>query len=438
MELILKLRYALWGPYTVLLIGLTGLLLTVRSRGVQFWCAGRLLRQSRTARSDGISPFQALCTSLGGTLGVGNLAGVASAISLGGPGAVLWMLLAAFLGMATKYSELLLAVKYRTRAGTPLGGPMVYLDKGAGLPHLARLFALCCVVSVLGTGAAAQGSAIAEALSPLVPLPRGLIGLLAGLCLLPVLYGGGKTIARVSSVLVPVMTAGYLLGGLAVLVTHADALPGAVHRIVAGAFEPMAAGGGLLGLVTARAVADGFAKGIFSNEAGMGSAPIAHGCADSDSPCAEGMLGAVEVFLDTCVVCLMTALVLLVTDAEQSGADGLQMTVTAFQTVLGPGAALFIGVTVVFLAASTILGWSFYGLACLRWLKAKHIVRVLYPLAVAASAGLAGCIPLTELLLVTDISAACMALPNLVGLWVLSDEVAAETDRFLEKKKDPR
>lgn len=431
----MNIRYALWGPFTVLLIGLTGLLLTLRSRGVQFWCAGRLLRQRKGGRGDGISPFQALCTSLGGTLGVGNLAGVAAAITLGGPGAVLWMLLAAFLGMATKYSELVLAVKYRTRTPSPLGGPMVYLEQGAGLPVLARIFAVCCVISAMGTGAAAQGSAIAEALAPLLPIPRGLIGVAAGICLLPILYGGGKAIAKASSILVPVMTGGYLLGGLAVLITHAPQIPAALTTIVTSALDPLAAGGGLFGLLTARAVSDGFAKGIFSNEAGMGSAPIAHGCADSESPCAEGMLGAVEVFLDTCVVCLMTALVLLVTGAFESGAEGLQMTILAFSTVFGRFSPLFIGVTVVFLAASTILGWSFYGLACLRWLHAKHIVRVLYPLAVAAAAALAACIPLTELLLVTDIAAACMAFPNLIGLWVLSDEVGAETRKFLNKTR---
>lgn len=433
MEWIISLRGALWGPFTVLLIGLTGLRLTCCAQGVQFWCVGRLLHPRSAAAAGGISPFQALCTSLGGTLGVGNLAGVAAAITLGGPGAVFWMLAAAFLGMATKYSELVLAVKYRIRTPEPLGGPMVYLARGAGLPHLARLFALCCVISAMGTGAAAQGSAIAEALAPLVPIPRGGIGLAAGLCLLPILYGGGQRIARVSAFIVPVMTAAYLTGGLAVLVTHAAAIPSALGQIVHGAFAPLAAGGGLLGLLTARTVSDGLAKGIFSNEAGMGSAPIAHGSSDSASPCQTGLLGAVEVFLDTCVVCLMTALVLLVTDAPATGAQGLQMTVAAFSTVLGAAAPWFIGVTVVFLAASTILGWSFYGMACLRFLHASPRLCRLYPLAIAAAAACAARVPLPALLLAADIASACMAFPNLIGLWLLSDEVAQETRRFLRK-----
>lgn len=435
MEWILKLRYTLWGPFTVVLIAATGLLLTLRTRGVQFWCVGQLLRPSSTRRQDGITPFQALCTSLGGTLGVGNLAGVASALTLGGPGAVFWMLVAAFLGMATKYSELVLAVKYRIHTPEPLGGPMVYLSRGSGLPGLAKVFAVCCVISALGTGAAAQGSAIAEALTPIVPLPRGLTALSVSLLLLPILRGGGKRIARASAVLVPVMTVSYLVAGGWVLVTHASEIPSALALIVSSAMEPLACGGGLIGLLTARTISDGFAKGIFSNEAGMGSAPIAHGSSDCESPCAEGMLGAVEVFVDTCVVCLLTALVLLTTGAWQSGADGLTMTTRAFATVLGDAAPWFIGITVVFLAVSTVLGWSFYGLACLKWLGARPTLLSLYPVGIVCSAALAGCVPLTTLLLVTDISAACMSFPNLIGLWTLSGEVSAETRRFLARRE---
>lgn len=438
MEWILKIRYTLWGPFTIVLIAATGLLLTLRSCGVQFWCAGQLLRPRTARRTDGITPFQALCTSLGGTLGVGNLAGVASALTLGGPGAVFWMLVAAFLGMATKYSELVLAVKYRQHTPEPIGGPMVYLSRGAGLPGLAKLFAVCCVLSAMGTGAAAQGSAIAEALAPVLSVSRSTIALVVSAVLLPILCRGGKVIARVSAVLVPFMTASYLIAGGLVLVTHADQIPSALALIVSSAFEPLACGGGILGLLTARTISDGFAKGIFSNEAGMGSAPIAHGCADSESPCAEGMLGAVEVFVDTCMVCLLTALVLLTTGAWQSNTDGLTMTTRAFSTVLGALSPWFIGITVVFLAVSTVLGWSFYGLTCLKWLRARSWMVKLYPVAIVLSVALSGCVPLTSLLLVTDISAACMSFPNLIGLWILSGDVQTETQRFLQRTPTPK
>ncbi|MGM9613495.1 MAG: alanine/glycine:cation symporter family protein [Butyricicoccus sp.] len=434
MELLFRIRYALWGPFTVLLILATGAYLTMQSRFVQLWCLPRLLHPNRrTVERGGISPWQALCTSLGGTLGVGNLAGVAIAITFGGPGAVFYMLLAAFFGMATKYAELLLAVRYQISGGAPLGGPMVYLTRGAGLPGLARLFALCCVLSALGTGAAAQGGAIAEALSPLVPVPPLAIGVCTAALLLPILYGGGQRIARASSVLVPVMTVLYLAGGAAVLVRYRDRLPNAFSAIFQGAADPLAAGGGILGLLTAHAVADGFAKGVFSNEAGMGSAPIAHGCTAGARPCEEGLLGAVEVFLDTFVVCLMTALVILVTGAHESGKTGLAMTIAAYEGVLGRFASGFIAVTVVFLAASTVLGWSFYGLACLRWLRAGRLLRAAYPLGVAVSVAVASRFPLTDLLTVCDISAALMAFPNLYGLWVLAPEVRRMTDAFLRE-----
>lgn len=431
MELILKIRYTLWGPFTVLFIAATGLLLTLRTHGVQFWCVKHLLNRRNYHSSNGISPFEALCTSLGGTLGVGNLAGVASALTLGGPGAIFWMLVAAFLGMATKYSELVLAVKYRIHRPDPLGGPMVYLSRGAHLPKLAHLFALCCILSAMGTSAAAQGSAITEALAPLVPIPRPLIALIVCMLLLPILYGGSTLIAQVSSVLVPIMTGSYLLAGGLVVALHADQIPAALSAIVSGAFEPLACGGGLLGVITAHTVSDGFSKGIFSNEAGMGSAPIAHGSSDSSSPCETGMLGAVEVFVDTCVVCLLTALVVLTTGAWQSGTDGLAMTTYAFSSVLGGLAPWFIGITVVFLAVSTILSWSFYGLSCLKWMHAKTWMLHLYPIIIVCSAALSGYIPLTVLLLVTDISAACMSFPNLIGLWLLSGEVSKETTQFL-------
>ncbi|MBQ8144810.1 MAG: sodium:alanine symporter family protein [Butyricicoccus sp.] len=430
MELIKQLRYALWGPCTILLFVLTGLMLTLRTHGVQFWCWRQLLRRQKQNHANGLTPFQALCTSLGGTMGVGNLAGVASAITLGGPGAVFYMMLAAFFGMATKYAELLLAVRYRDTGQEPLGGPMVYLTK-AGMPFSAKLSAVCCILCVLGTGAASQGGAIAESAAALLGLPRPLIGCAVMLLVLPVLKGGGKCIGRIASVLVPLMTVLYLAGGGAVLCAHWDRLPNALLTIWEGAKEPAAAGGGILGLLTARAVSNGFSKGVFSHEAGMGSAPIAHGCSSAEDPCAEGLLGAVEVFIDTCVVCLMTALCILCTDAP---GDGLARTTAAFETVFGAFTEVFLTIIIIFLALSTILGWSFYGFACLRWFRAPRWLHRLYPYAVALSAGLAAFLPLTDLLLIADIAAACMAFPNLIGLWVLSGDVAQVTKSYLQKK----
>lgn len=435
MEFLMRARYALWGPFTVLFMVLTGVYMTYCSRGVQLWAAPRLWRQLRAPRrkGDGISPLQALFTSLGGTLGVGNLAGVAAALTLGGPGAIFYMLLAAFFGMATKFAEIVLSVRFRERrGGAPLGGPMVYLARGAYHPFLAKLFCVCCLAASLGTGAMTQAGAITEAVTAVAPLSPLLVGVVTAALAWPVLTGGSRLIAKTSTVLVPLMTVLYLAGGAAVLFVNRERILPALALILSDALRPAAAGGGLLGIVTARAVSDGFAKGVFSNEAGMGSAPIAHGCADSESPCDEGVLGAVEVFVDTCVVCLLTALVILVSGVMDTGATGLRLTTLAFAGVLGGGADLFICVTVCFLAFSTILGWSFYGIAALRFLTGSDRAQKPYLALVTLSVALSALFPLDTMLLAADVAAALMAFPNLIGLWTLAPVVRAETKRYLK------
>lgn len=434
MEVFSQLRYALWGPFTIVFMLATGIYLTIESRFVQLWGLPYLFRNRKKTQSNGLTPWQALCTSLGGTLGVGNMAGVAIAITLGGPGAVFYMLLAAFFGMATKYAELLLAVHYQIPGPAPLGGPMVYLKSGANMPIFAKVFAIFCVFSAFGTGAAAQGGAITEAVQTVLPLSPVSIGLGTAALLLPILHSGGACIAKVSTMLVPVMTVLYLVSGGCILLLHRDAIPQAFHMIWQDALHPQAASGGIVGLLTAHTVADGFAKGVFSNEAGMGSAPIAHGCTAGAKPCDEGLLGAVEVFLDTFVVCLMTALVLLVTDAAQSGTQGLALTEAAFSTLFGDFTGIFIAVMVIFLAVSTVLGWSFYGITCLRWLCVPQLLQRLYPFGIAFSIVLATQFPLTDLLTLCDIAAALMAFPNLYGLWRLAPVVRAETTKFLQNR----
>lgn len=435
MTLINQIRYALWGPFTVLLILITGIYLTYASGFVQIWCLPKLLKMSKNTSSNGISPWQALCTSLGGTLGVGNLAGVAVAIQLGGAGSIFFMLLASFFGMATKYSELLLAVHYQTHEKSPLGGPMVYLSKGANLNLLSKVFAVCCIISAFGTGAAAQSSAIAEAVSCVTPFSPQSIGIISALIILPILYGGGKLIAKILSIIVPFMTVSYLIAGILVLIINKDQIPNAINMIFSGITEPFAVGGGFLGFLTSKAISNGFSKGIFSNEAGMGSAPIAHGCTAGAKPCEEGLLGAIEVFIDTFVVCLMTALVILVTGSHQSDFNGLSVTTIAFSSLFGNLSANFISITVVFLAVSTVLGWSFYGLACLRYLKASEFIRLLYPAVIAFFIAFSSGFPLVDLLTLCDISAAFMAFPNLYGLWILAPVVKEQTRLFLKNKR---
>ncbi|MGE4548538.1 MAG: alanine/glycine:cation symporter family protein, partial [Intestinibacillus sp.] len=326
-------------------------------------------------------------------------------------------------------------VRFRVRQdGAPLGGPMVYLERGAYHPKLAKLFCVCCLLSSVGTGAMTQAGAIAEAVTAVVPLSPALIGTIVAFAVWPVLQGGSRLIAKTSSVLVPLMTLLYLAGGIAVLFLYRDRIVPSLLLILTDAVRPAAAGGGLLGILTARCVSDGFAKGIFSNEAGMGSAPIAHGCADSKSPCEEGVLGAVEVFVDTCVVCLLTALVILVSGTAESGAQGLALTTLAFRGVFGTLSGPFICVTVCFLAFSTIIGWSFYGLACLRYLTGSGRGAKLYLALVTLSVALSAFFPLNTMLLAADTAAALMAFPNLIGLWTLAPIVQLETQKYLRQK----
>lgn len=441
MKLLLKIRYLLWGPFTIVLLLLTGAYLTWKSGFVQFWCAKSLFRQIRTGRkkassADAITPLQALFTSLGGTLGVGNLAGVAAGIALGGPGAVFYMLVAAFFGMATKFSEIVLAVRFRVwQNGSPLGGPMVYLERAAYHPKLAKLFCLCCIIASLGTGAMMQAGAITEAVTAVVPLSPALISFIIAFAAWPVLRGGSKLIAKTSSILVPFMTLFYLIAGIIVLVLNRERIVPSLWLILSDAARPAAAGGGIVGILTSRCVSDGFSKGIFSNEAGMGSASIAHGCADSRSPCEQGVLGAVEVFLDTCVVCLLTALVILVSGVPIHGTNGLPITTAAFGTAFGGLSASFVCVIVTFLAFSTIIGWSFYGLACLRYLTGTARGEKIYQILVVVSVVLSALFPLDSMLLAADIAAAMMAFPNLIGLWTLAPVVQFECQKYLDRKK---
>lgn len=440
LDWMLQLRYIIWGPFTILLLLCTGVYMTVRSRFVQLWCFPAAWRQlCRGKTQQGISPWQALCTSLGGTLGIGNVAGVAVAIRLGDAGAVFYMLLGAILGMATKFAEIVLAVRFQVHSknGQTLGGPMVYLTRGSGMPKLAGLFCICTLLASIGTGSMTQTSAMIDAIVRIRPISPYSLSIIIMLLFYYLLHGGQKRIAKLSTLLVPIMTLAYLGCGCAVLWTFRAQIPVAIQRIFTEAWNPVAAGGGLCGIFTARAVADGFAKGVFSNEAGLGSAPLAHGCVQSHSACEEGVLGAVEVFVDTCVVCLLTALVLLTTGVT-SGADGLEQTTVAFATIFGDASAWLLGIIVCFLAITSAMGWGFYGISCLRFFTEKPQVQTIYCYILVLSAGCSVFFPFDTLLTAADILTAPMAFPNLLALWALAPVVQQETVQYLKEQKQCR
>ncbi|HWQ90209.1 MAG TPA: sodium:alanine symporter family protein [Clostridia bacterium] len=359
-----------WGwPTIVFLVG-TGLVLTVLTGGIQFRRLGFALREvlgKITLRGGGkgdVRPFQAVATALASTVGVGNIAGVATAICIGGPGAMFWLWVSGVFGMATKYAEIVVAMHYRERdaAGAMRGGAMYVLKKGLGWPWLGSAFALFTALAGFGIGNMVQANSVADALQATLNIPTWVTGIvLVGLTAV-VILGGIKSIVRVTEWLVPFMALFYLGGSLVVLVLFADKLPHAFQLIFESAFSGTAAVGGFAGSTVMMALRYGIARGLFSNEAGLGSAPMVHCAAETDHPVRQGMYGVFEVFVDTLLVCSATGLVILVTGTWSSGLTGAALSVKAFETGL-PGTFGSIVVTggLVLFAYSTLIGWSYYG-----------------------------------------------------------------------------
>jgi AGCS family alanine or glycine:cation symporter len=359
-----------WGaPMIVLLMG-TGVLLTVLTGAVQFRYLGFALREVlgkiavRGAGAGSVSPFQAVATALASTVGVGNIAGVATAIALGGPGAVFWLWVSGLLGMCTKFSEIVVALHYREpdATGTLRGGAMYILKRGLRLPWLGGVFALLTAMAAFGIGNMVQANSVSAALDTSFGITPWMTGIGLVVVTATVILGGIKRIAEVTQILVPFMALLYLAGGLAVIVLYVDRLPHALTLVFDGAFSGTAATGGFAGGTMMMALRYGVARGLFSNEAGLGSAPMVHAAAQTDHPARQGLYGIFEVFVDTILICSTTALVILVTDTWASGATGAALSARAFQTGL-PGTAgdLIVTSGLLLFAFSTLIGWSYYG-----------------------------------------------------------------------------
>ena len=359
-----------WGlPMMVLLVG-TGILLTLLTGGVQFRRLGFALREvlgKLTTRGTGegsVRPFQAVATALASTVGVGNIAGVATALYIGGPGALFWLWISGLFGMCTKYAEIVVALHYREPdgAGTMRGGAMYTLKTGLGLPWLGAVFALLTSLAAFGIGNMVQANSVADALLATFDIPVHITGIVLALITGAVIIGGIKRIGRLAELLVPFMALMYLGGGLAILVMYAARIPDALGLVFEGAFSGTAATGGFAGSTIMMALRYGIARGLFSNEAGLGSAPIVHAAAQTDHPVRQGMYGIFEVFVDTILICTTTGLVILVTGAWTSGDTGAALSTRAFETGL-PGTWGDVVVTggLVLFAFSTLIGWSYYG-----------------------------------------------------------------------------
>lgn len=434
-----------WGPLMLVLLLGVGLylqlglkIMPIRKLGTGF----KLLWQGRTTaagdeKEGEVSPFNALMTSLSATIGTGNIAGVATAIFLGGPGAVFWMWITALVGMATKFSEAVLAVRYREvdEAGDHVGGPMYYIRNGLGKKWawLGALFAFFGGVAAFGIGNTVQSNSVAEGLSESVNLPHWITGVVIMVLAGAVILGGIKRIAKVAGKLVPIMAIAYIACGLLVLIINADQVGAALGMIFGYAFSPASAAGGFAGAAVAKAIQFGVARGVFSNEAGLGSAPIAHAAAQTKNPVRQGLVAMLGTFIDTIVVCSITALAILTTSDWTSGETGAALTTLAFDNTL-PGVGQYVvSFALAVFAFTTILGWAFYGEKCCEYLfgvRSIKVYRVIYILAIMAGA----VAPLDFVWLMASVFNALMAIPNLIALALLSPVVFKLTKDYFDGK----
>ena len=431
-----------WGlPLIILLVG-TGIFLTMRLRALQITQLGRALRiafsRADTRAAGDISHFKALMTALAATVGIGNIAGVATAIAAGGPGAVFWMWMTAFFGMATKYSEAILAVKYRVvdENGDMSGGPMYYLERGLGQKWLGVLFALFGAIAAFGIGNMAQANTVAHALESSFGVRPEATGLVMAVLTAAVILGGIKRIGNVAGVLVPLMAFIYIVAGVVVLSLNYQAVPGALALILERAFSPTAATGGFAGAMVMQTIKMGVSRGLFSNESGLGSAPIVAAAAKTRNPFRQALVSMTGTFIDTLVVCTITGLVIVSTGAWETGKTGAELTVAAFSRGLpGDSGGVIIAVATVLFAYSTVLGWAYYGEKCCEYLLGIRAVLTYRYLWVAAVL----CGALLKLQMVwdfADIMNGLMAIPNLIGLIGLSGVIVVETRRYLADEND--
>jgi len=431
-----------WGaPLLVLLVG-TGLYLTIRLRGLQFRELVGSLRLALVTRHDpagapgDITHFQALMTALAATVGTGNIAGVATAIAVGGPGALFWMWMTGLVGMATKYAEALLGVKYREvdSRGTMCGGPMYYIAKGLGWRWLGALFAFFAAAAAFGIGNMVQSNSVADAVDASFGVPPWITGLILTAATALVILGGIRSIARATSYLVPLMIGLYLTAAIVVTLINYEGIPAIVSLVFADAFSPSAASGGFAGAGVMLTIRMGVARGVFSNESGLGSASIAAAAAQTTHPVTQALVSMTQTFIDTLVVCSFTGFVIIASGAWDSGLTGAPLTAAAFSHGLpGTSGDVIVSISLVFFAYSTLLGWSYYGEKSLEYLLGVRAVLP-YRVVFCGFVFVGAVSHLDVVWTASDIMNGLMAFPNLVGLIGLAGVVAAETRDYVARR----
>ena len=443
LELLNQIDSFVWGPPLLILLVGTGIWLTIRLKLLQVIRLGDALKLIFSAKNDGsgdVNSFKALCTALAATVGTGNIVGVATAVKAGGPGAIFWMWMAAFFGMATKYAECLLAVKFRTvdANGAISGGPMYYIENGLGkkFKPLAVLFAVFGILcAYFGIGTFAQVNSIVEITRISAGIPTIYTGIVLTVLVAVVTIGGLKSIAHVAGKVVPLMALLYFVTTVGILITFADKIPGAVALIIESAFNPTAASGGFLGATVMMAMRNGVARGVFSNESGLGSAPIVAAAAKTKWPAEQGLVSMTGTFIDTIIICTLTGLTLVVTGVWQGELNGAAMTEQAFVMGFPAFGSILLMIGLVLFAFTTILGWNYYGERCVEYLMGVKAILP-YRLIFIALIACGPFLKLEEIWVLADIVNGLMAIPNLIALLALTGVVVSETKKYQQHLRE--
>lgn len=442
-EILNRIDQFVWGlPLICLLLG-TGIYFTCKLKLLQLVklkMAFRLIFKKQDNQDGDVSSFQALCTALSSTIGTGNIVGVATAIATGGPGALFWMWISAFFGMATKYAEGLLAIRYRIKDENEqmAGGPMYYLERGLGSKFLAKLFAFFGVaVALLGIGTFTQVKSISDAMKLSFNIPPVITAILLTIIVGFITLGGIKRIASVAEKIIPLMCILYIGGVIIILVTHLNMIPEVISLVIRCAFDPQTALGGGVGITMTIAMQKGISRGIFSNESGLGSAPIAAAAAKTNSCVEQGLVSMTGTFIDTIVICTMTGIAILLTNSHTSGLEGAAMTTLAFNKglfipVIGK---YIVNIGLIFFAFTTIIGWNYYGERCMYYLKGLKAIPY-YKLIFIVFIAIGPFMSLEFIFILADIVNGCMAIPNLIGLIGLRKEVIMETVAYFKNNEE--
>lgn len=438
-----RLNSIVWGPMMLLLMIFIGIYFTVRLRFFQVRKFKLMIKETignmfskGDKNGDGISPFKSATTALAGTIGTGNIVGVSTALVSGGVGAVFWMWVSSFFGMMTKYAEIVLALHYRQKndKGKIVGGPMYYIEKGMGQKWLAILFCIFCALAGFGIGNMTQINSMSESLNTAFGVDKLVVGIIVAVIVGLVIIGGVNRIANVTSTIIPIFGVLYVVSALIVIFVNIDKVPYAFEQIFKQAFNIKSVGGGVLGYGMMKAIQYGFSRGVFSNEAGLGSAPIAHSASNAKTEVHQGLWGIFEVFFDTIVMCTLTALVIITTGVLDSDSKGANLTTTAFATVFGNSAFFILSISISLFAFATLIGWCYYGEKSVEYMfkrgkNAVLIYRFIYIILIVVGSVM----QLDLVWSISDTMNGLMAIPNLIALVCLSNKVISITKKMENK-----